>query len=233
MQIKANPSLAIVIPVFNEAKVLPQALTSLAELSMDSSDSIIFVDGGSTDQSIQLIQQHGYQCLHCEAGRAKQMNYGTNNTKSDIILYLHVDTKVSSSEISNIKKSYTKGFLSGRFDIMFTNRALTYRIISFFINFRSRLSKISTGDQAIFIRRDIFEQIGGYPEIPLMEDVAISKALRRLGKIDCLYNKVTTSSRRWEKNGVVNTVMLMWKMRFLYWCGAEPEKLASMYRNAR
>ena len=233
MDIKANPSLAIVIPVFNEAKVLPKALKSLAELSMDSPDSIIFVDGGSTDQSRELIHEHGFECLQCESGRAKQMNFGTETTESDIILYLHVDTSISSSNISSIKKSYNYGFLSGRFDITFTNSSITYRIISFFINVRSRFSKISTGDQAIFIRRDIFEKIGGFPDIPLMEDITISNKLKRLGKVACLKDTVTTSSRRWEKNGVIHTITLMWKIRLLYWLGIDPEKLAAMYRNTR
>ena len=200
---------------------------------MDSPDSIIFVDGGSTDQSRALIHEHGFECLQCNPSRAKQMNLGTKNSTSDIILYLHIDTYITSSNISSIKKTYTEGYSSGRFDISFTNKCLSYCIISFFINARSRISKICTGDQAMFIRRDLFERIGGYPDIPLMEDIAISKVLKKYGKVACLKDKVLTSNRRWAKNGVIHTILLMWKIRFLYWLGIKPEKLAYMYRNTR
>lgn len=230
MQRSPPPSLAIVIPVFNEAMILPNALKSLQALAVEE---LIFVDGGSTDDTVQLIQDAGFTCLLSEAGRAKQMNFGTINTTSDIILYLHVDTTVSSSNILNIKKTYNQGFLSGRFDIRLSNDALIYRIISFFINTRSRLSKINTGDQGIFVRREAFEEVGGFPDIPLMEDVAITQQLKSLGKVACLKDKLMTSSRRWENNGAIRTVLLMWKIRFLYWLGIPPEKLVKIYRNAR
>ncbi|MDX8388650.1 MAG: TIGR04283 family arsenosugar biosynthesis glycosyltransferase [Ghiorsea sp.] len=233
MEIKPNPSLAVIIPVFNEAKALPDALTKLNRLSMNSADSIIFVDGGSTDQSREIIQRQGYTCLQSAPGRAKQMNFGTKNSRGDIVLYLHVDTSISSSNISSIKKTYIEGFLSGRFNIRLSNSHITYCIISFFINLRSRMTKISTGDQGIFVRRDIFNKIGGFPEITLMEDIAISHLLKKEGKVSCLKNKLETSSRRWEQHGLVKTVMLMWKLRLLYWLGVSPNKLANMYRNPR
>jgi len=168
--INGSPSLAIVIPVYNEAKALPKALKELVGLTVDE---LIFVDGGSTDGSQAMIRDRGFTCLDSEAGRAKQMNFGAKNTNSDIILFLHIDTSLSSSNVSNIKKTYKRGFKSGRFDICLSNQALSYRIISFFINFRSRISKISTGDQGIFVRRDVFSEIRGFPDLPLMEDVAI------------------------------------------------------------
>lgn len=227
---KGSASVAIVIPTYNEARILPQALKLLDGLSVDE---LIFVDGGSTDESRVLIQTQGYTCLLSELGRAKQMNLGAKNTESDIILFLHIDTSLTSSNISNIRKAYAQGFLSGRFDVRLSNPSLTYRIISFFINLRSRVSQISTGDQAIFVRREIFEAVGGFPELPLMEDVAISKRLKRFGKVACLYDKLTTSSRRWEQRGLVRTVVLMWEIRLLYWLGVSPEKLVVMYRETR
>lgn len=225
--IKEAPSLAIVIPVYNEAKILAKTLKMLDKLTVEE---IIFVDGGSTDSSKTLISKAGHTCLQSGLGRGQQMNFGTKSSQSDIILYLHVDTSISSSNISNIKKSYNHGFISGRFDVTFTNKSLSYSIISFFINLRSRVSNISTGDQAIFVRRDVMEQLGGYPEIALMEDVALSKRLKRLGRMISLRDKIITSSRRWEENGPVKTVLLMWKIRFLYWAGVSPDKLAKLYR---
>ncbi len=221
------------IPVLNEGKVLSSALKSLQGLAVDE---LIFVDGGSKDNTVQLIQDAGFVCLACqqgEAGRAKQMNLGTINTKSDIILYLHIDTALSSSNILNIKKTYKQGFLSGRFNISLSNRSITYRIISFFINARSYLTKVSTGDQGIFVSREAYEAVGGIPNIALMEDVAFTKKLRKLGKVACLKDVLTTSSRRWEKFGVFKTVYLMWKLRFLFWLGVSPNKLAKMYKDAR
>ncbi len=227
---KHSPSVAIVIPTYNEASTLPQALKRLDGLC---ADELIFVDGGSTDESRALIQAQGHRCLFSELGRAKQMNTGAQNTESDIILFLHIDTSLSSSDISSIKKSYNQGFLSGRFNIKLSNPAITYCIISFFINLRSRLSRISTGDQGMFVRRDVFDAVGGFPDLPLMEDVAMSKRLKQVGKVACLSGKLTTSSRRWEQHGIVRTVMLMWKIRFLYWLGISPAKLVMMYRHTR
>jgi len=227
------PSLAIVIPVFNEEKNLPNALKEIQRLELEASDELIFIDGGSNDNTKQLIQDAGFHCLISEAGRAKQMNMGAQNTKSEIILFLHIDTSISSSNISNIKKTYNQGFLSGRFNIRLSKNSLSYRIISFFINTRSCLTKVSTGDQGIFVSRDAFIAVGGFPTIALMEDVALSKKLKTLGKVACLQDELITSSRRWEHHGIVKTVLLMWKLRLLYWLGINPEKLAKMYRSTR
>ncbi len=225
-----TPSVAIVIPIINEAKVLPDTLKSLHGLPVDE---LVFVDGGSTDSSRALIAAQNYQCLISPPGRAKQMNLGAHSTRSDIILFLHADTRLSSSHILNIKKSYIEGFSSGRFDIRFADRALTYRIISFFINVRSRLTKVSTGDQAMFVRRELFMQLEGFKDIPLMEDIELSKRLRAAGNVKCLTDKVVTSNRRWQNFGIARTVLLMWKLRLLFFLGVPPAKLALMYRGER
>ena len=227
------PSLAIVIPVFNEEKTLADALKSIQNLELEAADELVFVDGGSTDKTKQLILDAGFQCLASAQGRAKQMNKGAASTNSDIILFLHIDTAISSSNISNIKKTYNQGYVSGRFNIRLSESNISYRIISFFINLRSSLSKISTGDQAMFVARDVFEDIGGFPELPLMEDIALSKKLKSIGRVACLKDTLITSSRRWQKHGIAKTVVLMWKLRFLYWLGVSPERLAKMYRDAR
>jgi rSAM/selenodomain-associated transferase 2 len=180
-----------------------------------------------------MITGAGLVCLQSGAGRAKQMNMGTQNSISDIILYLHIDTAVSSSNISNIKKTYKQGFLSGRFNIRLSNNAITYRIISVFINIRSCVTKVSTGDQGIFVTRKAYEAVGGIPDIALMEDIAFTKSLKKLGKVACLKDVLITSSRRWEQFGVVRTIILMWKLRLLFWLGVSPDRLAKMYKDAR
>ena len=209
---------------------MPSALKSLQELAVDE---LVFVDGGSWDNTVNLIENAGFICLKSQAGRSRQMNLGTKRTSSDIILYLHIDTSINSSNILSIKKTYSQGFLSGRFNIQLSNRALTYRIISFFINVRSCLTKVSTGDQGIFVSREAYEAVGGIPDIALMEDVAFSKKLKNLGKVACLKDTLITSSRRWETCGVWRTIYLMWKLRLLFWLGVSPDTLAKMYRDAR
>ncbi len=225
-----QPSISIIVPVFNEEKALSAALPMLLQLV---EVEIIFVDGGSTDKSRHMIQEAGFLCLTSGAGRAKQMNTGANHAKGDIFLFLHIDTSISQSNLSSIRKSYTEGFNSGRLNVLLSKRVLSHCIISFFINIRSRVSKVSTGDQAMFVRQDIFRQLGGYADIALMEDVELSKRLKKVGKVACLKDKVVTSSRRWEQYGVLKTVYLMWKIRFLYWIGVSPTKLAKLYREAR
>lgn len=220
-------SAVVVVPIINEANIIPQALTGLSWLPKNQ---IIFVDGGSSDGSAALLSERGYKCVQSEAGRAVQMNYGANISKSDIVVFLHIDTSFNSSNFLNIKKAYKQGYLSGRFNVKLSNNDIRYRIISFFINIRSRLTKISTGDQIIFVRRDVFNLIGGYEQIPLMEDVALSRQLRRLGCVACLKDTVITSSRRWQARGIVSTVILMWKLRLLYWLGVDVNKLSKMYR---
>ncbi len=230
MTSKSEPTISVVIPVLNEEKLLPAALQALKELAVEE---IIFVDGGSSDASRRLIQAYGYRCLESRAGRARQMNTGAKASLGDIILYLHIDTMVTSCNILNIRKAYNQGFLSGRFDIRFTYTSLTYCFISYFMNMRSRLTKISTGDQALFVRRDVFEEVGGYPDIPLMEDIALAKKLKRLGRVACLRDTVVTSSRRWQRHGVLRTVLQMWSFRLLYWLGVSAHSLAEMYRDVR
>ena len=226
------PTISIVIPVYNEAKVLPHAFEMIHALSL-SEDEVVFVDGGSTDATQRLIQAEGFTCFKSSLGRARQMNHGAHVANSEIILFLHADTSLYSSNLSSIRKAYTEGFRSGRFNVKLEPSSISSCFISFFINIRSKWSKISTGDQAMFVRRDIFESLGGFKDIPLMEDIELSKRLKKLGKVACLTNKVATSSRRWEQNGLIRTVLLMWKLRFLYWIGVSPEKLAKMYRDTR
>jgi len=227
----AEASLAVIVPVYNEEQVLHDHLQRFIGLE---ADELIFVDGGSTDQTKVLIEQKGLCCLSSKAGRASQMNAGAEVIKSDILVFIHMDTVVSESDLELVKALFEQSdIVGGRFDVSLSGRHPAFRIIEFMINQRSRFTKVSTGDQVQFVRRPLFESMGGFAEMPLLEDVEFSKRLKKMGRIACLPEKVMTSSRRWESHGIFRTVWLMWKIRLLYWLGVSPEKLAALYRDAR
>ena len=219
------------MPVLNEAKALADMLPRMVVLPVNE---LVFVDGGSTDGSRQLLTEAGVVWLPAERGRAAQMNAGAAICRSDVLLFLHADTLIDSSHIGAVREAMEDGdTVGGRFDVRLSSEQAAFRVISWFINRRSRLSRISTGDQAMFVRRGVFKRLGGFPEQPLMEDIALSKQLKRLGDIACLQQQVATSARRWQSHGIIRTVLLMWKLRLLYWLGVPAEKLATMYREAR
>jgi rSAM/selenodomain-associated transferase 2 len=222
---------AVVVPLLNEADGLPRLLQSLKACAPDE---LVLVDGGSSDGTVQILQGSGFRFLASKPGRATQMNTGAKACVSDIILFLHADTEINSDSIEFLRGlSKESGLVGGRFDVRLSGQHAALRVIEWFINLRSRLSRVSTGDQAIFVRREVFEVMGGFCDIPLMEDVEFSRRLKRRGRIACLRHKVCTSSRRWERHGMVRTVLLMWWLRLLYWLGVSPVKLAAMYRDAR
>jgi len=228
---KRELSIAIIIPVFNEAAVLPELTERLQAVG---ADELIFVDGGSCDESRRLLEYSGVRWLQSEPGRATQMNAGAEGCISDILFFIHADTIIGYSNISVVRETMKDdSYVGGRFDVRLSGNNIAFRMIEWLINMRSRLTGISTGDQCQFVRRSVFEQMGGFPEQPLMEDIEFSRRLKRQGRIACLNETVITSSRRWEQHGIVATVWLMWKLRFLYRFGVSPEKLAQMYRQAR
>ncbi len=221
-------SVGIIIPLLNESGNLPGLLADLHGLHGIA--QIIFVDGGSTDDTVSLLRNAGVDWLRSSRGRAQQMNAGAAKLNSDILLFLHADTRLSSGNVKAVEEVMRDpGVAGGRFNVRLSGRRPAFRIIELFINLRSRLTKISTGDQAIFVRREIFERLGGFPDQPLMEDVAFSRRLKREGKIACLSGKLVTSSRRWESHGVLRTVLLMWWLRLRYRFGADPAELKRRY----
>lgn len=224
-------SIAIIIPTYNEAKNLSKILDGMRNLDVDE---LLFSDGGSSDKTCSLLSHHHTNYVQTALGRALQMNEASKLCKSDIFIFIHADTNLCSSDLLEVKACMLDDDLvGGRFDVRLSGEHWMFRVIEFFINLRSRMTGISTGDQCQFVRRSVFEEMGGFPEQALMEDVEFSKQLKRYGKIACLKNKVVTSSRRWEKYGIIKTVVLMWKLRLLYWLGTPPKTLAEMYRNAR
>jgi len=220
-------TVAVIVPILNEADHLPRLLQNACKWEVNA---IVFADGGSSDNTPQLLDQSGMKWIHGNRGRATQMNMGARESNSDILLFLHADTEISSNHIKDIKQiMLNPDVVGGRFDVRLSGGHSAFRMIEFFINWRSRLTGISTGDQAMFVRRNVFERLGGFPEWPLMEDVEFSRRLKKQGKIACLHRKVVTSSRRWEKHGIVRTVLLMWWLRLRYWLGANPETLKHHY----
>lgn len=230
-----RPSIAVIVPILNEKKRLPDLFHMLAELN---ADEVMIVDGESIDGTAIFLSEKtsesGFSCCESRPGRAIQMNKGAELCKSDILLFLHADTEITSNALAHVRDAMRDSkIVGGRFDIALSGSRPAFRLIEFMINLRSRITKISTGDQAMFVRRDVFESLDGFPDQPLMEDIEFSKHLKREGRISCLRDKVTTSSRRWKRYGIMKTIVLMWKLRFLYWIGVSPEHLVKLYSHAR
>jgi len=195
----------------------------------DGGTEIVVVDGGSTDGSPGRARELASRIVQAPRGRAAQMNAGAKAAMGDYLLFLHVDTRLPENARLALMKVFAAGAVWGRFDVRLSGDRPLFRTIEASMNWRSRLTGIATGDQAMFVRRDVFERIGGFPEIPLMEDIALSGRLKRIARPACLRERVVTSSRRWEQNGTARTILLMWRLRLLYFLGTDPAKLAALY----
>ena len=224
-------NISVIIPVLNEEKTIGATLKALLELRPHE---VIVVDGGSADRTGEIALEFGAKVLRSERGRARQMNHGAAHASGAILLFLHADTRLPESVLVDIENALGDGlYLGGRFDVELEGSHWMLKTIGALINYRSRATKIGTGDQAIFVRRQVFERIGGYPDIPLMEDVALCRALKRLGRIACLRSRVVTSARRWETDGVWSTIFRMWTLKFLYLAGVSPKRLKKFYADTR
>lgn len=221
--------LSIVVPVLNEARTLPALLAGLADLRARGIE-IVVVDGGSRDKTVELAAAAGLPPIRSEAGRACQMNAGAACATGDALLFLHADTLLPPRADEAVLRALADGRSAwGRFDVRIDGRPRMLRVVAFMMNLRSRLTGIATGDQAIFATRAAFEAVGGFPDQPLMEDVEISRRLKRLSPPACLRDRVRTSGRRWETRGVWPTILLMWRLRLAYWRGTPGEQLARVY----
>ncbi len=223
-----SQKISIIIPALNEGKEIVQTLNSLA-VYRDMGHQIIVVDGGSDDGTAVLAQACADIVIVSTPGRARQMNAGAVQAAGDILLFLHADTHLPEGSMCLIKEAVHRSRW-GRFDVRLSGRHWLLRIVENMMNWRSSLTGIATGDQAIFIQRDLFDEVGGFPEQPLMEDIEISKRLKRYAHPASIDTPLVTSSRRWEKGGVIRTILLMWKLRLLYWLGKDAESLVKMYR---
>ena len=229
--------ISVIIPVLNEESAVRKKLPEMQWIQ-ESGHELIVVDGGSTDESLHVAKQYSDTAIVSSQGRAIQMNAGARIATGDVLLFLHIDTVLPSDGLnkiitfldhrygqhnSKVKNSW------GRFDVRLSGHHFMFRIIESMMNGRSRITGIATGDQAIFVNKELFNKIGGYLEIPLMEDIDISRRLKKVSKPVCIQDQVITSSRRWEVSGIYRTVFLMWRLRLSYWLGVDPVRLAKQY----
>jgi rSAM/selenodomain-associated transferase 2 len=222
--------ISVVVPVLNEAKTLPSMMAALAPLRARGCE-IIVADGGSSDGSAEIASKAEVLVVTGAKGRARQMNAGAERASGDAYLFLHADTRLPPDADRLIETALASGrFVWGRFDVRIEGRARTLALVATAMNWRSRLTGIATGDQAIFVTRAAFAAAGGFPDQELMEDVELSRRLKLLSPPACVAQKVTTSGRRWESHGVWPTIFLMWRLRFDYWRGVAPSRLAERYR---
>ena len=223
--------ISVVIPALNEEKTIAATLTALMTLKPHE---VIVVDGGSSDGTREISAGTGATVITGTRGRARQMNAGAQQATGDILLFLHADTRLPRTAFGDIGAALKDPrYLGGHFDVNLDGDHWMLKVVGALINHRSRITKVGTGDQAIFVRREAFARVGGFPDIPLMEDIAFCRALKRLGRIACLRSKVVTSARRWEIEGVWRTIIKMWILKLLYLAGVSPVRLKRFYAETR
>lgn len=229
MGFASMPTISVIVPTLNEARVLNGTLRGLQDIRRRGHE-IVLVDGGSMDGTIDYARDQVDKIVFSKRGRARQMNAGAAQATGDILLFLHADTRLPKlADIGVLLELARSGRNWGRFDVSLTGTHPLFRIIERMMSLRSRLTAVATGDQAIFVERLLFESVGGFAEIALMEDVALCKMLRRQGRPVCLWHRVQTSSRRWEEHGIARTVLKMWYLRAAFALGADPAALAREY----
>jgi len=222
-------TVTVIVPALNEGGGLADMLAALGP-ARAAGHEVILVDGGSADGTRAIAAPLVDRVATSPRGRAVQMNAGAKQARGDLLIFLHADTVLPWDALQTLLQVFpAAGGAWGRFDLRLSGGRLSFRLIERLINLRSRLTGIATGDQAIFISRDLFEDVGGYPPIPLMEDIALSRMLKRRGRPLCLRDTVLTSSRRWEERGVFRTTLLMWRLRLAFALGADPHRLARAY----
>ena len=224
-----KPVLSIVMPALNEAAGIVATLEALQPLRARGVE-LVLADGGSSDATPALARPWVDAVVDASRGRALQMNAGAARAQADALVFLHADTRLPPLADVQVLQALAGGAGWGRFDVRIEGRPWMLRVVAALMNLRSRLSGIATGDQAIFVTREAFDRVGGYPVQPLMEDIEISRRLKRLGPPACLSARVCTSGRRWEQRGVWRTIVLMWRLRWRYWRGESPARLAQAYR---
>ena len=222
-------SLSIIVPALNEADTIEATLGELQRLRERGAE-VVVVDGGSSDGTPVLCNGLADRVIGGPRGRARQMNTGAAESRGDVLLFLHADTLLPRQGAKAAVQAITDGAVWGRFDVVIGGGSVWFPLIGASMNLRSRLTGIATGDQAMFVEREAFERIGGFPDQPLMEDIALSKALRAISAPACLRLKVRTSGRRWQRYGVLRAVLLMWRLRWMYWRGVPAEEIARAWR---
>ncbi|HZS11967.1 MAG TPA: TIGR04283 family arsenosugar biosynthesis glycosyltransferase [Nitrospirales bacterium] len=227
------PSISVIIPTLNEAQRLPAMLEWTAAIGFSD---ILVVDGGSDDGTLDAAAAvPSVRCLLAPRGRARQMNAGAAAAAGDVLLFLHADTRLPMRAQHAIEDAFREPTVNrGFFAVRFEPPTVVGSVIAFMMNGRSFMTRIATGDQALFVRRSAFERVGGFPDIPLMEDVELSRRLKRWdGTCAVISDPVITSYRRWQQQGAIRTIVLMWTLRMLYWLGMSPQRLVRWYADVR
>lgn len=222
--------ISVIIPILNEENILEKTLSRLQpELK---NHELIIVDGGSTDGSIHIAEKYG-KVIKSEQGRAKQLNAGAAAATGEILIFLHADVWLEQGAGKAVESALLSGYVGGGFLQKIDGRSILYRIIEKTADIRGKYLKVFYGDSGIYVKRTDFERIGGFPEVPIMEEIGFSKALRKLGKTKMVKPRIHISARRWEANGIVRTTTINWLITFLYFLGFSLERLAKLYRNIR
>ena len=222
----------MIVPVLDEAGVLGATLDAIHRGAPEA--EIIVADGGSTDDTVQIAATRGARTLVAPRGRARQMIAGAAAASGEALVFVHADTLVPATFANDIITAFNDPHVvGGRFDVELQDSSLWSRVLGQLISWRSRMMRSATGDQAIFVRRDIFVAMGGFKEIELCEDVDFARRLKRRGEIACLRSRVVTSARRWRQNGVVRTVLRMWLIKSLFLAGVSPARLQRYYADVR
>jgi rSAM/selenodomain-associated transferase 2 len=224
--------LSIIVPMLNEAPSIARTLEAI-RIAAPAAE-IIVVDGGSTDASVEVARPRCDVVVSASRGRALQMNTGAARASGDALVFVHADTIVATTFARDIEDALANPeVVGGRFDVRLDDNHPMCVLIGALISLRSRISRTGTGDQAIFVRRRIFDTLGGFADMPICEDLDFARRLKRAGRVACLRSKVITSARRWRNGGIMRTVLKMWKIRLLYLAGVPPARLARTYYNVR
>jgi rSAM/selenodomain-associated transferase 2 len=224
-------NVSVIVPVLNEENSIGATLQALLPLAPYE---IVVVDGGSSDRTCEIASQFGVNVISSERGRARQMNRGAREASGEVLLFLHADTRLPQTAFHDIASALgDPRYLGGRFDVELDGNHWMLPLIARMISCRSRTTKVGTGDQALFVRREVFRQMDGFQEIAMMEDIAFCRTLKRMGKVACLRSRVVTSARRWEADGVWRTIFRMWALKLLYLAGVSPARLKHYYADTR
>ncbi len=228
--LQTPPTISIIIPILNEAKILDKTLSQLQpELGHHE---LIIVDGGSSDDSTRIAEKYG-EVLTSAPGRAKQLNAGAAAATGDILLFLHADIWLEPGALVAVEATLSSGYIGGGFRQKIDGESFLYRMIEIAGNIRGKYLKVFYGDSGIFVARTDFEKIGGFPDLPILEEMEFSKSLRKLGKTMLIVPHIHLSARRWEAKGIVRTTLNNWLITLLYFTGVSPEKLAKLYSHIR
>jgi len=227
-----KPGISIIIPVWNEVSIINHSIEHMLALRYDDGFEVVVVDGSPEGETVRSIREEEVKRFTARRGRSVQMNEGASQASGEILLFLHADTTLPKGALQKISALMNKGdVVGGAFDLGIDSERAVFRIIETAAALRSRVLRIPYGDQAIFIRKDYFHAMGGFKEIPLMEDVELMRRIRKAGdRIGIIREKVKTSPRRWEKEGVLYCTLRNWALISLYFLGVSPERLARFYR---